>query len=172
MADDDLAWVSEYKEEAKKKDGFTRATKQKSLREQEQRDISWTPPTHLPEPPEIPGRVHRWIRVSLLGNADDGNVSYRLREGWTPVSADDEEYAELAKSLNFRGRISGKNIETGGQMLCWADADLMKARERFFQNKAVNQVETVNKRLQGQNDPNVGLRFSIEELKHEKKRTL
>lgn len=158
-------------EKEKQESGFVRTQRANNLRSTEEHGISWAPPPLLPDPPELDGWVHRWIRTSTLGKSDDANVSYRRREGWELVSADDADYAEIVEVLNFGGRKKGGNIETGGQVLCRMPASRARAREKFFQDKAVGQVEAVNKRLVGQGDPAVGLRFSVEELKQQKSKT-
>jgi hypothetical protein len=39
-------------------------------RESAQRKMTWTPPQTLPEPEPQPGWVFRWIRTSIMGQAD------------------------------------------------------------------------------------------------------
>ena len=50
-------------------------------REVTQRTESWENPSNLPSPNPQEGWVFRWIRTSLLGNADNPNVSKKFREG-------------------------------------------------------------------------------------------
>ena len=54
---------------------------------------SWLPQSSLPVPEPREGWVHRWVRTSSLGRADNTNVSRMMREGWVPVKA--EDYPEL-----------------------------------------------------------------------------
>ena len=80
-----------------------RADRDNSTREAETRAKSWSPPSTLPDPVPAPGWKYRWIRTSMLGQADLQNVSVRMREGWEPVPS--EEVPELpglyAWYLNF-----------------------------------------------------------------------
>ena len=46
-------------------------------RESAQRKQVWTPPQTLPEPEPEAGWTFRWIRTSIMGNADPSNVSDR-----------------------------------------------------------------------------------------------
>ena len=54
-------------------------------RETFQRPQSWRPPEILPMPDPRPGWVHRYIRISMVGQADPANISSKLREGWEPA---------------------------------------------------------------------------------------
>tara|TARA_R100000935_G_scaffold6495_6_gene14145 strand:+ start:17 stop:493 length:477 start_codon:yes stop_codon:yes gene_type:complete len=55
----------------------------------------WRPVRKLETPPAPEGYEYRWIRESMLGVEDRGNVSRRLREGWELVRGTDlpQEYA-------------------------------------------------------------------------------
>ena len=66
-----------------------RTPRSASTRENETRRKPWSPPSLLdaPNPPE--GYVYRWIRESMVGQADPANMSKRIREGWEPVRAKD-----------------------------------------------------------------------------------
>ena len=45
----------------------------------------WQPASLLPEFTKQPGYAYRWVRVSLLNEPDNMNVSSKMREGWEPV---------------------------------------------------------------------------------------
>ena len=53
------------------------------------RPETWTPPPLLPDPTPQKGWAFRWIRTSMVGKADNTNVSMRFREGWEAVKAED-----------------------------------------------------------------------------------
>ena len=53
-------------------------------RDQDERNESWQPPSILPDPTPIAGYTFRWIRTSMIGHADNTNVSMKFREGWVP----------------------------------------------------------------------------------------
>lgn len=110
----------------------------------------YTPPSTLPEPLPQPGYRFRYIRTSILGQADPTNVSARTREGWVPVKAADHP------ELNIPANKDG-NVEVGGLMLCKAPVEFVEARNAFYakQNKA--QVESVDNHFMRNNDPRMPL---------------
>ena len=64
------------------------------IREETQpRKREWSPPSLLPEFKKQPGWAYRWIRISLANDADNLNVSSKMREGWEPVKH--SEYPEI-----------------------------------------------------------------------------
>ena len=77
-------------------------------RENSQRKKAWSPPQILPDPIPQPGWVFRWIRTSLMGQADPTNTSAKLREGWEPVKA--EDHPELMMHSDPNSRFKG-NVE-------------------------------------------------------------
>ena len=80
-------------------------------RESAQRKMAWTPPQTLPEPEAQNGWVFRWIRTSIMGQADPSNTSAKFREGWEPVKA--SEQPKLMMQADPNGRFKD-NIEIGG----------------------------------------------------------
>ena len=62
-------------------------------RETSTRNEPWTPASLLPSPNPEEGYVFRWVRVSMRGDADNRNVSQKLRDGWVPCKL--EDYPEL-----------------------------------------------------------------------------
>jgi hypothetical protein len=125
-------------------------------REATQRKQNWVPPQMLPDPNPRPGWAHRWIRVSLLGQADPTNVSAKFREGWEPVKASD--YPEVmymaGDSTNSRFK---DNVEIGGLVLCKAPEAMVKQRADFYNRQAQGQMEAVDNNLMRQNDPRMPL---------------
>jgi hypothetical protein len=59
-----------------------------NTREKDVRKKAWVRPETLPNPTPEDGYVYHWVRISTMGQADTGNVSSKLREGWEPVRAD------------------------------------------------------------------------------------
>jgi hypothetical protein len=110
-------------------------------RESTQRKVQWTPPQTLPSPKEQPGWVFRWIRTSMMGQADPTNTSAKLREGWEPCKA--EDHPELMLQADPNSRFKG-NIEIGGLLLCKAPEELMKQRDDFYQKQAQAQINSVD----------------------------
>ena len=115
-----------------------------------QRPTAWRAPETLPTPDPRPGWKHRWVRVSILGNADPSNISSKLREGYEPCKG--EDYPELMLHASTEGRFKG-NIEVGGLLLCRIPEEFMEQRSDYYaqQNKA--QMESVDNTFLRDNDP-------------------
>jgi hypothetical protein len=110
-------------------------------RESAQRKMAWTPPQTLPEPEPQEGWVFRWIRTSIMGQADPSNTSAKFREGWEPVKA--SEQPKLMLQADPNGRFKD-NIEIGGLLLCKAPAELMKQRDGYYTQQAKAQIQSVD----------------------------
>lgn len=123
-------------------------------RESTQRVKNWTPPQTLPEPEPREGWVHRWIRTSIMGQADPTNTSAKLREGWEPCKA--EDYPELMLQADPSSRFKG-NIEIGGLLLCKAPHELMKQRDSFYANQSQAQINSVDNSYMRLNDERMPL---------------
>ena len=114
------------------------------------RPTSWRAPETLPSPDHRDGWTHRYIRVSMLGNADPSNISSKLREGFEPCKA--EDYPELMMHEITEGRFKG-NIEVGGLLLCRIPTEFLQQRNDYYtkQNKA--QMDSVDNSYLKDNDP-------------------
>jgi hypothetical protein len=123
-------------------------------RDSAQRKMAWTPPQTLPEPRQEDGWVYRWIRTSLMGQADPTNTSAKLREGWEPVKA--EDHPELMLQADPNSRFKG-NIEIGGLLLCKAPSELMKQRDDFYLKQAASQMDAVDNNFMRTNDQRMPL---------------
>ena len=84
-------------------------------RDKQERKKSWQRPTMLPDPEPREGVEYRWVRTSIMGDADNKNVSSKFRNGWTPVKA--EDHPELHVIPDHDSRFEG-NVEVGGLLLC------------------------------------------------------
>ena len=115
-----------------------------------QRPKAWRAPETLPMPDERPGWTHRYVRISMMGQADASNISSKFREGYEPVKA--EEYPELMMHATTEGRFKG-GIEVGGLLLCRIPSEFLKQREAYYsaQNKA--QMDSVDNAFLRENDP-------------------
>lgn len=127
-----------------------RMSRELENREKSERKKSWAPPTTLPEPSPQPGWTFRWIRTSLMGQADPTNSSAKFREGWEPVKAAD--HPELAMQANSSG-----NIENGGLLLCKAPSEMMDQRKAYYANQSSSQMEAVDNNFMRQNDERMPL---------------
>ena len=132
-----------------------RTPRSKDTRQEEVRPSdSWVPASILPTPDPRAGWVHRWIRTSTLGNADNTNVSKIFWEGWEPCKA--VEYQELMIQSDIGSRFVD-NIEIGGLLLCRAPKEKMEARQRHFNQVADNQMDSVDNNFLRENDPRMPL---------------
>jgi len=123
-------------------------------RESAQRKATWTPPQTLPEPEPQEGWVFRWIRTSIMGQADPSNTSAKFREGWEPVKAEDQPKLMLQADPN--SRFKG-NIEIGGLLLCKAPVEIMKQRDNYYAQAAQSQVNSVDNSFMRLNDERMPL---------------
>lgn len=134
----------------------TRAPRDVSSREVSARPESWRPPETLPQPTPIPGWTHRYIRTSMVGEADPSNVSSKFREGWEPVKANDPHYANLMLFADTSSRFKD-NIEIGGLLLCKAPEEMMKQRAAYYRNQTQNQADAVDNSFMKTNDARMPL---------------
>ena len=123
-------------------------------RESAQRKMTWAPPQTLPEPEPQDGWVFRWIRTSIMGQADPSNTSAKFREGWEPVKA--SEQPKLMMQADPNGRFKD-NIEIGGLLLCKAPAELMKQRDDYYAKQAQSQMQSVDNNFMRLNDERMPL---------------
>ena len=131
-----------------------RLVRELDTRESFARPTAWRPPETLPSPDDRPGWKHRWIRISMLGQADPGNTSSKLREGYEPVKA--EEYPELLVHASTEGRFKG-NIEVGGLLLCRIPEEFLKQRDAYYANQNRAQMESVDNNFLKDSDPRMPL---------------
>jgi|TARA_Y100000310_G_scaffold74364_2_gene70561 hypothetical protein len=128
--------------------------RQSDTREATTRVEAWAPPSVLPDPNPRPGWVHRWIRTSMMGDADNRNVSMRMREGWEPCKI--EEYPELQIMVDVNSSFEG-NIEVGGLLLCKCPEEIMNQRRDYYSAAAARQEEAVDENFMRENDPRMPL---------------
>ena len=127
-----------------------RVPREVSDRQQSERPKQWRPPELLPEPDKKDGFTYRWIRVSMLNNADPRNISSKLREGWEPVTL--EEQPKFKLLANPDGRFKD-NIEIGGVVLCKIPTEFVEQRKEHYENITSQQAEAVDNSLMRQSDP-------------------
>jgi hypothetical protein len=118
-------------------------------REFSERPKQWRPPELLPEPDKQAGFAYRWIRVSMLNNADPRNISTKLREGWEPVTIEEQPKFKLLADPNSRYQ---DNIEIGGLLLCKIPEEFVRARMEYEANQTQAQAEAVDNNLMRQSD--------------------
>jgi hypothetical protein len=125
-----------------------------ATRAMSERPKQWVPPELLPEPDKEAGYAYRWIRVSMLGQADPRNLSSKLREGWEPVRI--EEQPKFSLLIDPGSRFKD-NIEIGGLLLCKAPEEFVDQRSAYYQNQTQAQTEAVDNNLMRQSDPRMPL---------------
>lgn len=118
-------------------------------RSKSERKTSWKRPELLPDPDPQDGVVFRWVRVSSLGQVDAMNVSSKIREGWTPVKAQDHPEITLVAIENERFK---DNVVIGGLMLCSAPKELLEERTEFYKEQTASQMRSVDNNLMRESD--------------------
>lgn len=111
---------------------------------------TYKPPSILPVPNPEKGYVFRWVRTASLGNADNTNVSQRLREGWVPVKAEDHKELQIMSDIGSRWE---GNVEIGGLLLCKAPEADMEYRRQYYEQMARGQMDAVDQSLMRESDP-------------------
>ena len=133
----------------------TRAPHEKESRDNSKRvSDAWIPASSLPSPDHRDGIRHRWIRTSMLGQADNTNVSQKMREGWVPCVA--TEYPEIDFQPEMGTRYP-ENIEYGGLLLCSIPIEQLKKRDEYYNKIAMNQMEAVDNNFLREEDPRMPL---------------
>ena len=125
-------------------------TRELATREFTERPKQWMPPELLPEPDKQAGYAYRWIRVSMLNQADPRNLSSKIREGWEPVRIEEQPKFQLLIDPNSRFK---DNIEIGGLLLCKAPKEFVDQRSKYYRNQTQAQTEAVDNNLMRQSDP-------------------
>lgn len=121
---------------------------------QAERPKQWQQADLLPEPDKDPSYAYRWIRASNLGAADPRNLSSKLREGWEPVTLEEQPKFKLLADPNSRFK---DNIEIGGLLLCKAPKEFMDQRTAYYAKQTHAQTEAVDNNLMRQSDPRMPL---------------
>ena len=131
-----------------------RLTRELDTREVQERPKQWMLPEMLPEPDKQAGYNYRWIRVSTLNAADPRNLSAKLREGWEPVSVEEQPKFRLLVDPTSRYK---DNIEIGGLLLCKTPSEFVAQRNAHFAKQTQAQTEAVDNSLMRQSDPRMPL---------------
>ena len=120
----------------------------------QERPKQWMPAELLPEPDRQPGYAYRWIRVSTLNTADPRNLSSKLREGWEPVTIEEQPKFQLLVDPASRFK---DNIEIGGLLLCKTPVEFIEQRNDHVNKQTQAQTEAVDNNLMRQSDPRMPL---------------
>ena len=131
-----------------------RLTREATNRVAAERPKQWMPPELLPEPDKEAGYAYRWIRVSMLNQADPRNLSTKIREGWEPVRLEEQPKFQLLVDPNSRFK---DNIEIGGLLLCKTPEEFVDQRSKYYADQTQAQTEAVDNNLMRQSDPRMPL---------------
>ena len=131
-----------------------RLKREMEARVMQERPKQWMPAELLPEPDKEAGYAYRWIRVSTLNMNDPRNLSGKLREGWEPVTVEEQPKMKLLVDPN--SRFAG-NIEIGGLLLCKTPVEFVKQRNEHIQQKTDAQTIAVDNNFMRQSDARMPL---------------
>ena len=123
-------------------------------REQQERPRSWQRPETLPQPDKQPGYAYRWVRVSMLNQADAKNISAKFREGWEPVRVEEQPQFKMLVDPNSRFK---DNIEVAGLLLCKMPEEFVKQRSAYFAKATKDNMDAVDSTFLRENDPRMPL---------------
>ena len=119
-----------------------------------ERPKQWAQPELLPEPDKHPDYVYRWIRVSMLNQADPRNLSAKMREGWEPVPVEEQPKFRLLADPNSRFKDA---IEIGGLLLCKTPKEFVQQRNDYFAKQTLSQTDAVDNNFMRQSDARMPL---------------
>ena len=123
-------------------------------REQQERPKAWQRPETLPQPDKQPGYAYRWVRVSMLNQADAKNISAKFREGWEPVRVEEQPQFKMLVDPNSRFK---DNIEVAGLLLCKMPEEFVKQRSAFYAKATKDNMDAVDNNFLRENDPRMPL---------------
>jgi hypothetical protein len=132
----------------------TRQNRELDTRDTTQRVKQWAPAALLPEVKKDAGWSYRWIRTSMVGQADPTNVHKRMREGWEPVKLSD--HPELQMFVESNARIPD-SIEVGGLILCKTPEELVSQRNAYYNKQTESQTQAVDNSFMKENDARMPL---------------
>ena len=121
-------------------------------REKETRRKPWAPPSTLEAPPAPEGYQHRWIRASIRGEEDKGNVFNRLRQGYEPVRAD--EHPGFQAPTIEDGKHAGV-IGNGGLILARVPVETANERTEYYGGRTREQMVAVDQDLMKEQHPSM-----------------
>ena len=93
----------------------------------------------------------RWIRISVKGEDDIMNVGKKQQEGWIFVTPDEVPEMAITSFVRDEGRYLGA-VCRGDLALAKKPTVKVKARQKFYENKANEQMDAVNAQLMKSSD--------------------
>ena len=143
---------------------MTRAPRDSQSREEEERFEPWAPASTLPQPKDMDGYRFKWVRRMSLGETDVMNMSKRRREGWEPVTAEDQP--DLAAFSDTPGVV-----EIGGLVLCKMPEERARSRDRYYSDRAREQSDGLSRQFKNDAGADERLAPIYEERKSSSSRT-
>ena len=131
-----------------------RIDREQDTRDDFQRPDSWKPASLLPEFKKVPGWAYRWIRTSVMNEADNLNVSSKMREGWEPVKLADHPEMKLMVDQNSRFK---DGIEVCGLLLCKTPEEFVAQRKAHYAQQTKQQADAVDNNFLKQSDARMPL---------------
>jgi hypothetical protein len=129
-----------------------RAPRESATRDNESRRKPWAPPSVLDAPPAPEGYKHRWVRASIRGEEDKGNVFNRMRQGYEPVRAD--EHPGYQAPTIEDGKHAGV-IGNGGLILTRVPIETAQERTAYYGGRTREQMEAVDQDLMKEQHPSM-----------------
>ena len=127
----------------------SRLQREMTSRTMQERPTQWRPAELLPEPDKAPGYAYRWIRISFNGKRDPKNFSMKMREGWEPVTIEEQPKFQLLVDPDSRFK---NNIEIDGLLLCKSPVEYVEQRKSFYGQQTKAQSDAVDNGLMRQSD--------------------
>ena len=131
-----------------------RLDREQDTRDEFQRPDSWKPASLLPEFKKVPGWAYRWISTSFMNDADNLNVSSKMREGWEPVKLADHPEMKLMVDQNSRFK---DGVEIGGLLLCKIPQEFVDQRKAHYAKQSQQQADAVDNSFLKQSDARMPL---------------
>lgn len=105
---------------------------------------NWAPPAELEAPTPRPGMVQRWVRLSLVGQADANNVKTQERQGWRPRTLESVPEGDRGNYPTMKDpRSTGAIIVNKDVVLCEMPKRLFDQMKAYFDNKRKSQVDAL-----------------------------
>jgi len=93
----------------------------------------------------------RWIRISVRGEDDITNVGKNQQQGWVFVTPDEVPEMAVTSFVRDEGRYLGA-VCRGDLALAKKPTVKVRARQKFYENKANEQMDAVNAQLMKNSD--------------------
>lgn len=129
-----------------------RSPRESATRDNESRRKPWAPPSVLDAPIAPEGYKHRWVRSSIRGEEDNGNVFNRIRQGYEPVRAD--EHPGYQAPTIEDGKHAGV-IGNGGLILTRVPIETVQERTAYYGGRTREQMEAVDQDLMKEQHPSM-----------------